>query len=958
MAAEQLIQEGYIDPKLGLKGKLFGTRFEELGLGSTTVQALIRAGLVVTPPESIKFPFTLYEAPKKVINCKPDKLYITRDPKTLTNPRAVAVTEFKIPKKLKGAEAITYTAEQGLFAAVAVGADIAVITDGTKELYVDVGNSLSAQNIVFIDEPRRFSPAVLADLVDGGAVVRDPGELAEKVWQIIWHATKDEPKECLLTFVEIFVLKFLSDNLPPTVLPKNESFYELLRDPADFQAFYGCTPIEHYIKTIRPRIKQIFPDNTIVSSGCSIPSIFGLSTVVSKSSIINGFSFLDHSESTSPASYNHAFVEILKEFERFGTLTAIDPEFKLRLYETFLKKSARQQKLGQFFTPRNVVQQIVRMADIKSLPDGSVILDPACGVGGFVLEPGLVEVCLKDNLTFQHGTPKRRITLLGVDVDKNTHILGKANVLLHHAEAVRSAAVTIDALNQLMAQTLVLMNANKTLGALEYPPFGSIDLIMTNPPYVTQGSKIYKEEIKKVDGPRNGQLLPDYYDGCGLGLESLFLRYISGALKPGGHAFVIVPQGLLTRTETGTKDLVLRECNLLASIALPRNTFFNTPQKTYILALEKRRTADEESEPRPPVFCAITRTIGESLDYRRVPTPNDNDLATIADVFLKYREAITEWRSNGGDVAKLASDAVSGGDLVKSIDAGSFTKNDRWDSARFWTSDELEKLGVVETAVSRFDFIDESASVISTLATELEAAKAELAELSKQPTRDFLIGDPEVDPSGQPYLVPVQDENGNPLVDKKGNPIFEHVYPFTVRRGKRVRKEDCDKNPGDPTDTANKPYPVYSGSKNPLRPLGIIGNKWLDSQGIPVENLSHNPRGIVTVNANGYVGAVFVRKEPCVIHDDVMVIEVNRPDIDLEYLAFQLKSAIAEGNFEYEAKLYNRVVELAVRVPVSGHGFDLAQQQKISAALRRFEGIRSKIADFGVWSASSRIKED
>src|SRR5205823_3868133 len=131
----------------------------------------------------------------------------------------------------------------------------------------------------------------------------------------------------------------------------------------------------------------------------------------------------------------------------------------------------------------------------------------------------------------------------------------------------------------------------------------------------------------------NGLDLRDYYEGAGLGVEALFMRYISGALKPGGRAFVIVPLGMLNRTEIGPKANLLSECNLLASIQLPRNAFFNTAQPTYILALERRRTS---VDPRPDVFCAIARTIGETLDYERVPTPDQNDLHDITELFVAY----------------------------------------------------------------------------------------------------------------------------------------------------------------------------------------------------------------------------------------------------------------------------------------------------------------------------------
>ncbi len=78
-----------------------------------------------------------------------------------------------------------------------------------------------------------------------------------------------------------------------------------------------------------------------------------------------------------------------------------------------------------------------------------------------------------------------------------------------------------------------------------------VDVILTNPPYVTQGSSVYRRAVAEIDRPRNGTELHNYYDTGGLGIEAFFLRYITGALKPGGEAFVIVPLGL--RVWTGLR---------------------------------------------------------------------------------------------------------------------------------------------------------------------------------------------------------------------------------------------------------------------------------------------------------------------------------------------------------------------------------------------------------------------
>jgi type I restriction enzyme M protein len=257
--------------------------------------------------------------------------------------------------------------------------------------------------------------------------MKDPKNLAETTWQIIWHARKAEPKECLLTFVELFLLKFLSDNLPKSTLPEAYRFYFLLEDPASFLAKHGMTAIEYYVKRIRPKFQELFPAN-LAASDSALSSMFGLMDVKSPTSIIDHFAFYRSDETV--AGYNRTFLEILEAFNKFGPLTAIDPEFKLRLYETFLRRSARQQKIGQFFTPRNVVRPMIKMAQLNRLPDGATVLDPAAGVGGFVLEPLLFNDALPGNLRFEAGKPIRRVRTVGLDVDAHLHMLAKANMLV------------------------------------------------------------------------------------------------------------------------------------------------------------------------------------------------------------------------------------------------------------------------------------------------------------------------------------------------------------------------------------------------------------------------------------------------------------------------------------------------------------------------------------------------
>ncbi len=888
MANEQLIQQGYFTAS-GLKGEKEG-RYEIFRLGDTTVSELRGCGFPIDSTKTIRFPFVRFSPPSSLLRLKPDKLYCLRNDEQL---RVVGVSESKAPRKFKSAVDQQYAHEQSLCAAVVFGAKVAVATDGTRFHYIDVETSLSTGTIVLRSESRQLNPGVLDELISAApGQMKDPTVLAEKVWQSIWHATKAEPKECLLTFVEIFVLKFLSDNLPENLLPRSQSFYELTIDPSDFRRRHGTTAIEYYTKHIRQTIKTIFPEKTLASD-TTLGAIFGLQTIVSQASVIDGFAFLRSSEQ-SIATFNRTFLEILDAFEEYGPLTNIDPEFKLRLYETFLKRSSRQQKLGQFFTPRNVVKSMVRMAQLDKLQDNAIVLDPAAGVGGFVLEPLIIPGSLEGNIKLRDSGYTRRVRTIGVDVDKNLHILGKANMLLHLAEQVRDTSVTMEAVNAVMADTFLLFNTNETLGSLEHPPRGVIDVILTNPPYVTQGSAIYRKELAEVDGLRNGLTLNDYYGGCGLGVEALFLRYIAGALKPGGRAFVIVPLGMLNRTEPKPKSYLLEQCNIVGSIQLPPNTFFNTSQKTYILVLEKRRTARAS---RPRVFCAIASSIGETLDWKRIPEPDRNDLDSIAALFLAH--------ANGREVIDTR---------VRVVDAGEFSPTHRWDVTRFWQRDELIALGEREPVMSREGFIDEASVQLKTHVLSLKRSQRKLARLR---------------------------EIGDALKICLGDTDL-----FALRSGTRITDRVIRDNPGD--------VPVYSCFRSAEIEKGRISRKWLDENHVPIES-----GRIVTVNANGAsVGRVFYRDNECVITDDVIIVQPLRPDIDVIYLAMKLKEAVAAGGFLYEAKLFlTRVAELSIDVPCLPDGrLDLPRQRKLGVVLKEFDDAKASLAAFTSWIETVNIE--
>ena len=69
-----------------------------------------------------------------------------------------------------------------------------------------------------------------------------------------------------------------------------------------------------------------------------------------------------------------------------------------------------------------------------------------------------------------------------------------------------------------------------------------------------------------------------------MGIEGLFMEWIVRALKPSGKAFIVVPDGIMNRSnDKKLREFILEQCVVDAVISLPLNTFFTTNKKTYIV---------------------------------------------------------------------------------------------------------------------------------------------------------------------------------------------------------------------------------------------------------------------------------------------------------------------------------------------------------------------------------------
>lgn len=632
--------------------------------------------------------------------------------------KVIAIIENKTPKefntKVKREKAI----KQELAVAKKLGCPIVIATDTLQTIWV---NAKTGQEVLNEDKSEvtdNWNPTevttdsnlvkliekIIASIDEKNNQIIplkfvNPTDLAKQIWQDIWSVSGATPENCLYTFVELFIFKYLSDL---NVLKTTNSFDFLIQmysnDNTDDEV------LQYYANTIRHKIKDLFPHNP-----------------KDNTTIINGTIFVSKDQK-SVVGYSSVFKKVLKKFQKYGRLENINRDFKSQLFESFLKESISKKNWGQFFTPLKVVKSVKKMAS-NEIKEGAVICDPACGVGKFLLEPVKSNLSNFYQVTDTEVIPK--ITIEGFDKgfdkdEQKTIILAKANMLIYFSDLIKENTHLTKEFSKLFNQTFNL-KTNSILGTLSDPVKEKYDLILTNPPYVTSGSSNLKEEISK------NKALENYYKINGMGVEGLFMEWIIRALKPNGKAFVVVPDGLFNRkNDARLREFIKNECLIDAIISLPLNTFFSTPKKTYILAITKKQRAEQTQTE--PVFTYLVSEIGESRDNYRFDIDQD-DLSEAVNQFNQFKGAKAHYKAHDKRCKVLSIDW--------------FFDLDSWVIDNCWSKEEKINLGVLKQ--DEIINVDEFAFLINDISDSLLSIKNEIKFIGEKKTeviyKDFLISD-------------------------------------------------------------------------------------------------------------------------------------------------------------------------------------------------------------------------
>ena len=223
--------------------------------------------------------------------------------------------------------------------------------------------------------------------------------------------------------------------------------------------------------------------------------------------------------------------------------TSLGVDVKAEAYEGLLEKAASEGKkgAGQYFTPRILIQSIVRcMKPDPRAHKEFTICDPACGTGGFLVaayewlmhrtEGGALDRAISKRV--KHGT------YFANELVPRPRRMALMNLYLHGLEPEITLGDSI----------------------YEVPDSRRFDVVLTNPPFGTKGANQAPDREDFTIETSNKQLN--------------FVQHILTILKPGGRAAVVLPDNCLFENKAGEVfEIVMQDCNLHTVLRLPRGTF-------------------------------------------------------------------------------------------------------------------------------------------------------------------------------------------------------------------------------------------------------------------------------------------------------------------------------------------------------------------------------------------------
>ncbi|HAS6229777.1 TPA: N-6 DNA methylase [Vibrio vulnificus] len=402
---------------------------------------------------------------------------------------------------------------------------------------------------------------------------------------------------------------------------------------------------------------------------------------------------------------NELLTRLLRHFNqhKLGNKNLYKADLLGDAYEYLIGKFADDagKKGGEFYTPHEVVELIVKLIDPQP---GHEIYDLTCGCGGMLVESARH---IKEN--YENGTimGKPNCKLYGQEKNLGTWAIAKLNMFLHNLDGDIKRGDTL--VNPLHKDGEGLQTFDRVIAN---PPFSIKDWWE---PLELNGGKIVGDNGKERNVKYSTDL-KDPYGRFGLGVaprtkaDLAFVQHMIASTKDDGRIGVVVPHGVLFREGDEGK---IRKGMLIGNdefkgdliegvVGLPPALFFNTGIAAAVLLINKDKPAALKNKV---IFVDASAEFGEgkAMNYLR-----ESDIKRITTEYSKAKQTLVDaGEQTEGKLSELL-DSVTVDKYLRVVDIAEIKQNDfNLNISRYIDMSEDEKIIDIKQSLKSIKLIDE-----------------------------------------------------------------------------------------------------------------------------------------------------------------------------------------------------------------------------------------------------------
>jgi type I restriction enzyme M protein len=286
-------------------------------------------------------------------------------------------------------------------------------------------------------------------------------------------------------------------------------------------------------------------------------------------------------------------------------------------YEVFMGSALRGQE-GQFFTPRNAIEFLSDAVDLRST---DVVIDPACGSGGF-LAAALMRLSAR-------AAGRSALKVYGIDKDASLVRLARIHLALLGADHRR-----------IFNCDSIATHNGSTAPSLALPSEGEYDVVLTNPPFgarIVSALPAIAAKYELARKWRYDRVFGHWYATKDLANrvppQVLFLEKCVRLLRPGGRCGMVVPESLLSSGQyRHVADYLLRNTRVKIVAGMPESLFKTsgkggTHTKTCLLVFEKNGKSARSNGSK--IFFAEAKWCGNDSRGRVIAKDDTHEILRL-----------------------------------------------------------------------------------------------------------------------------------------------------------------------------------------------------------------------------------------------------------------------------------------------------------------------------------------